>query len=146
MKKHLIIVLIIIFAGCANVKSIYRDNTLDVSNKSIEQILEKTKAKESNKSVVYFTSGFEGDTIELINGDKILFKLPIKTINQIGLANLETVLNDQEVRINILSAKPIRFLLNKEKLKTSKFVYISKEIFKNNRCIVEYSNLKKDFL
>lgn len=146
MKKYLIVILIIISAGCSNVKSIYRNNTLDINNRSIVQILEKNNGKENNKSIIYFTSGFDGDTIELINGSKTLFKLPIKTINQIGLANLETVLNDQEVKINILSARPVWFILNKEKLKTSKFIYISKEIFKNNKYVVEYSNLKKDFL
>lgn len=54
MKKYIIIIIIIISAGCSNVKSIYRENTLDVNNKSIQQILEKTKAKESNKFYCLF--------------------------------------------------------------------------------------------
>lgn len=80
MKKYLSFISIIIFMGCSNIKSIHRDGTLDENNQSVKYILNKLGAKEIDKSIVYFTNGFEGDTIELVNGQDIIFKLPIKTI------------------------------------------------------------------
>lgn len=145
MKKYVLFILMLV--GCNNIKTVYHKSTLDINNKSIQQILEKAEAKEPSKSIVYFTSGFEGaDIVELLNDDKILFKHPLKTINEIGLANVETVSNEKEIKINILSNKPVSFVLNRKKTRNYKFIYISKEIFKADKYIIEYSNLKKDFL
>lgn len=144
MKKY--IILILILASCKNVKSIYTESSLEVSNKSIQQILEKTNAKETNKSVVYFTDGFTGnDTIMLKNGNEIIFRHALKTIDQIGLANVKTVSNDKEVRIDVFSTKELTFVLNTKQLKKFKFIYISKNLI-NDKYIIEYSNRKKDFL
>jgi|GEM_PF-5143987 len=145
LKKYLGFVTIIIFTGCSNVKSVYRRETLDANNQSVEYILNKLDAKEIDKSIVYFTNGFEGDTIEMVNGQDLIFKLPIETIPQLGLAHAKAISNEKEVKINIQTAKPILILLNGKELKEHKFIYISKEYSKRNRYLIEYSNLKRDF-
>jgi hypothetical protein len=145
MKKYLYFIPIIIFMGCSNVKSIYNDESLDTNNQSVKYILDKLNAIESDRSIVYFTNGFEGDTIELVNGEDVIFKLPIETKPQLGLAYAKAIFNEKEVKINIQATKPVKILLNKKGLKKHKFIYISKSDSKKDQYLIEYSNLKRDF-
>jgi hypothetical protein len=145
MKKFIYIFSLFIFFGCTNVKHIYVLQDLDVNNKSVQNILDKFKAKENNKSIIFFTSWFEKDTVELINGDNLIFRKPLNTVAQLSFTTLGVVLNDEKVTINILTKKPIKIILNQEELKKHKFIYISRDAFNRKKITVEYSNIKRDF-
>jgi hypothetical protein len=90
-----------ILFGCSNIRSVYVDRVIDLNDKSVNYAIEKAKAKNVENSIIYFTNGFVNDTIELVNGNKKIFKLPIETIDQLGLAKVQTVDNTKEVKINI---------------------------------------------
>jgi hypothetical protein len=134
-----------ILFGCSNIRSVYVDRVIDLNDKSVNYAIEKAKAKNVENSIIYFTNGFVNDTIELVNGNKNIFKLPIETIDQLGLAKVQTVDNTKEVKINIKLSKPLKFVLNPIELKKHKFIYISRVQFKN-KIIIEYTNIVKRFL
>ena len=145
MKKFSTSFLMFILFGCSNIRSVYVDRVIDLNDKSVNYAIEKAKAKNVENSIIYFTNGFVNDTIELVNGNKNIFKLPIETIDQLGLAKVQTVDNTKEVKINIKLSKPLKFVLNPIELKKHKFIYISRVQFKN-KIIIEYTNIVKRFL
>ena len=62
-------------------------------------MLEKLDATESNKSLIFLTAWFEKDTVQIINGEKMLRNEPTKTISQLSLAVAQVVENDKDVTI-----------------------------------------------
>ena len=146
MKKVITIILLIIASfGCSNIKSIYKKETLDINDQAINYILNKLDAKQSSKSVLFFTTGFIGDSIELKNENNVIFKLSIETISQLGLAHVETISNENQLEITIQSSNPIKIFLNESDLKKYKFIYISKSETKKHQYLVEYSNRNRDY-
>jgi len=146
MKKVITLILLIIASfGCSNIKIIYKKETLDTNDQATKYILNKLDAKQSSKSVLFFTTGFKGDSIELKNENNVIFNLPIETLSQLGLAHVETISNEDQLQINIQSPNPIKIFLNESDLKKYKFIYISKSETKRHRYLVEYSNRNRDF-
>lgn len=145
MKNFFLFFFLILIFGCTNVKIIYTNQRLNIEDVSTVNILKKAQAENKDKTIICFTNGFKNDTIELTNGKEILFKLPIQTIDQLGLAMIKTVNNNEKVNITFYSSKPIKFNLNDNDLKKYKFVYVSKKNCKSNKFIIEYSNKKRNF-
>ena len=145
--KNIFYFLTCLFAiSCSNVKSTFSNDKLNMEDKIIQYKIKKAKAEESNKSILFLTSGFENDTIQIINGKEVLVNEPLETIAQLSLTTVQTVNNEEEVKINILSKKPTRISLNTGKLKTHKFIYIKRDIFNRKKYLVEYTNQSRNFL
>lgn len=146
MKKIACIYLIILCSSCSNIKSVYTDSELDINDRSTNVLIEKFKAEEENKSIVIFTTWYENDTVKLTNGKNVLLNEAIETTPQLGFSEAKTVLNDESVEIHISTPKQTTIVLNSEKIKNYKFIYVSRDTFKRQKYTVEYSNILKKFM
>jgi hypothetical protein len=107
--------------------------------------LEKLNATESYKSLIFLTAWFEKDTVQIINGEKMLKNEPANTLSQLSLAIAQVVENDKDVTINILSNKKTEIILTKNNLAKYKFVYISRSLDNRKKYLVEYTNKVRYF-
>lgn len=145
MKKMILLINSFFLLNCSGIHRVYENNNLDLNNKSTQYVVEKFDAKENNKSILFFTSGFEGVNIKIVNGKNEILEEDIETVHQIGFATLKTINNDFPVDVFISSNQEKLITLKKEDLKKNKFIYISKNIEKKNNYKVEYSNSVKSF-
>lgn len=142
---YYITILSLLLYSCKNIENVYGKEKLDSTNKSIQFVLEKFDAKEANQSVVYFTSWFENDTVQMINGKDTIMNRILKTVPQLSLTAVERVLNDKKIEIIIKAEIPLKIVINQKKLKQYKFLYITRDAFKRGKFILEYSNNDKNF-
>lgn len=143
MKKLLILVASALFICCNSVKNTYGTEKFDSTSQTNKYFLVKMNAEDSDKFILHFTTGFENDTIEIISGDKQIFKNLIKTTPELGFAHAETVSMEKVVTIKIYKSKTIKFSLDMKKLRDYKYVFIS---MSDTGINVEYTNIMKRFL
>ncbi len=142
MRHTYLILLVFALIGCSNVKTVTDNSSLNRNDKTVQYILKKNLAEESNKNIVYFTSGFDNEIIEVRNGDDIVYNAKTTTIDQLSLAYTQVVTNDKPVTISFNEAS---LSLDNKNLEKYKFVYILKTMDKR-KYIIEYSNKSKNFL
>ncbi len=140
MRKHMksisFIFIFFLLFGCSNVKSKFLNEVPDFN----KYVLEKLEATESNKSLIFLTAWFEKDTVQIINGKKMLRNEPAKTISQLSLAVAQVVENDKDVTIKVLSNQKTEITLTKNDLAKYKFVYIRRSLDNRKKYLVEYTN------
>ncbi len=142
MKYTYSISLIFVLIGCSNTKIITDNSSLNRNDKTIQYILKKNLVEKTNKNILYFTSGFKNEKLEITIENDILYNSEINTIDQLSLAYVQVVTNDKPI---IIKFNKITLSLNYENLKKYKFVYILKMMNKN-RYLIEYSNQSKNFM
>ncbi|GEM56757.1 hypothetical protein B0A58_16005 [Flavobacterium branchiophilum NBRC 15030 = ATCC 35035] len=142
MKYTYSILIIFALIGCSNTKIITDNSSLNRNDKTIQYILKKYKVEETNKNILYFTSGFKNEKLKITIENDILCNSEINTIDQLSLAYVQVITNDKPI---ILKFNKITLSLNYENLKKYKFVYIIKMMNKN-RYLIEYSNQSKNFM
>lgn len=145
MKKLTNAIFIMLFISCSNVKFVLNDEPINSKDELTKSYLKKMLADNKTTSIIYFTSGFVGDTISLISQKKLIFSLPLETIPQLSLAHVKVIENKSDILIKVLSKKQVDINLDSTHLRDYKFVYISKKNYNCNKFIVEFSNIKKDF-
>ncbi len=141
MKKLSFIFIIILLFGCSNVQNKFLNEVPDFN----KYTLEKLNATESYKSLIFLTAWFEKDTVQIINGEKMLKNEPANTLSQLSLAIAQVVENDKDVTINILSNKKTEIILTKNNLAKYKFVYISRSLDNRKKYLIEYTNKVRYF-
>lgn len=148
MKKYFLIYFIFFMSlvGCTNYKIIYNDIEFNSENKVVKELLEVGNATEKHKSILVFTAWFEKDTIKVLNNNKIIKEDVVNTTPQTGLGDFQVVSNNVSVEVQILSDKTIKIPLKQKHLQKYKFVYISRNVDKRNKFILEYSNTWKGFM
>lgn len=144
MRNILTYILILVFISCGNVKSVYETKILDSDINSIKNILDKSNAKDVNKTILVFTTGFEQDSLELSNENDVIYNKSLNTMST-GMALAKVVDNNKSVKIRFYSNKREDIILKSKKLKKYKFIYISKNLNKNNQYLITYSNVYKGF-
>lgn len=138
--------LILFFVSCANPKIIYNKTVLDNENGVIKKLLKVANAETDDKSIIVFTSWFEKDTVEIVNGQEKIFSRIIETSPETGLGTFNGVSNELPVKIKIFSSKPFEIQLSQVDLKKYKFVYVKRNAQKRNEYTLEYSNEWKKFM
>jgi len=141
MKKYLLLSCTVLFFSCSNVKSLF-NNEKSFPQYSNDLTLKKLNASESDKSLIFFTSNFANDTIEVVSGVNRLFKKSFTTENTVGLAGYEVIPNTQKAKISIESIRTHINLKEKE-LKKYKYIYVSKD---GKHILIEYTNKAKMFM
>ena len=136
MKNLSFTFILFLLFGCSNVKSKFLNEVPDFN----KYMLEKLDATESNKSLIFLTAWFEKDTVQIINGEKMLRNEPTKTISQLSLAVAQVVENDKDVTIKVLSKQETQITLTKNNLVKYKFIYISRSLDNRKKYLVEYTN------
>lgn len=136
MKNLSFIFIFFLLIGCSNVKSKFLNQNPDFN----KYMLEKLEATETNKSIIFLTAWFEKDTVQIINGEKMLYNAPAKTISQLSLAVAQVVENDKDVTVKVFSEKQTKIILSKANLAKYKFVYIRRNIDNRKKFLVEYTN------
>ncbi len=142
MKYTYSILLIFALIGCSSTKIITDNSPLNRNDKTIQYILKKNQVEETNKNILYFTSGFKNEKLKITIENDILYNSEINTIDQLSLAYVQVITNDKPI---IIKFNKITLSLNYENLKKYKFVYILKMMNKN-RYLIEYSNQSKNFM
>jgi hypothetical protein len=139
-----IFAIILIISGCSSsVETIYKSETVF----SFDPAIKKLNAESLDKSIVFFTNCFAKDSVEIRNGNTMLYKNSLETIAQIGLAKLQVVSNLENVEISIPGRTKKRLILKAKDLKKYKYVYISKDDYKSKKdYLVEFTNKAKAFL
>ena len=102
MRNILTYILILVFISCGNVKSVYETKILDSDINSIKNILDKSNAKDVNKTILVFTTGFEQDSLELSNENDVIYNKSLNTMST-GMALAKVVDNnksEQKIRHN----------------------------------------------
>jgi uncharacterized protein len=141
MKYTYSILLIFTLIGCSNIKTITDNSSLNRDDKTIQYILKKNLAEDSNKNILYFTSGFDNESIEVKSGNDIVYTGKATTIDQLSLAYVQVVSNDKPVTVKLNNTA---LSLNHENLNKYKFIYILK-MLNIDKYLVEYSNKNKNF-
>lgn len=136
MKNLSYTFIFLLLISCSNVKSKFLNEVQDFDKNT----LEKLKATESNKSIIFLTAWFENDTVQIINGKKMLRNEPANTISQLSLAVVQVVENDKDVAIKVLSEPETQITLTKNNLVKYKFIYISRSLDNRKMYFVEYTN------
>lgn len=138
--------LFVVFHSCNGVKNVYTAGALDMGNHMVKKTLEVSKAEAENLSIIHFTYGFDGEIIQIRNGEDVVFDHKAYTIPQLSLCCVQVVDRTKNVTINIhlKNSKSFLFSLNKKKMRSYKFVYINK-MLDQDRFVVEYSNKNKNF-
>ncbi len=144
--KKILLFLILIFGSCSNIKTTLNDTQVGLPEHAKKMLLQKLDGESSDKSVLVFTAWFEKDTIRVLNNNKIIKEDIVNTTPQTGLGGFQVVSNKTPVEVQILSNKVLKFYLNKQYLQKYKFVYISRNVDKRNKLILEYSNKWKGFI
>ena len=145
MKSFIkIFAIILFFSSCSsNVETIYKSETV----LSFDPALKKLNAESVDKSIVFFTNGFDKDSVEIRNGNTMLYKNTIETIAHLGIAKLQVVSNLEQVEISIPGRRKKYLILKTEDLRKFKYVYISKDDYKSKKdYLVEFTNKAKAFL
>ena len=145
MKNAIYISLCLSILSCSNIKSTFSNDTLDLNNKTTKYTLNKLKATDKNKSILFLTAWFEKDTIQIKNGKSVLYNEPGNTIAQLSLTTIQVVENDEKIEVNVLSKEPTKIVLNTEKVKSHKFIYISRDLDNRRKYLVEYTNQSRSF-
>lgn len=133
--------LILGFVQCSNIKTVSDNSLLNHDDKTIQYILKKNLAEESDKNILYFTSGFNNENIEIKNGNDIIYSGKTSTIDQLSLAHIQLVTNVEPIVIKFNKSV---FSLNHLDLIKYKFVYINR-LMDNNKYLIEYSNKNRIF-
>ena len=145
MKNLIYISLCFIILSCSNIKSAFSNDTLDLNDKAIKYELNRLKANDPKKSILYLTAWFEKDTIQIINGKNLLYNEPGNTIAQLSHTTIQVIENTEKVEVNILSKKPTKISLDLEKLKSHKFIYLSRKLDNRKKYVVEYTNRSRSY-
>lgn len=140
MRNFLTSIFILIIVGCSNIKSVYEKQSLDTNDNSIKNVLEKLNAKESNKTILVFTSWFENDSLELVNGNESVFNKKLNTMSS-GLAIVKVLDNNKKIKITFSSKDSNTIILKESMLKKYKFIYISKDSTNKKEYLIKYSNV-----
>ncbi len=138
--------LIFLLCGCSNIKTTYISGKLDPNGYPEKKLFEKFNAGTKDKSVIVFTSGFENDTIKIINSNVNGLKKLITSSENTGFSTLIVVSNDSKTEVYMFTDNPVKISLKQNDLKKYKFVYISKSVFKKDQYQLEYSNKWRRFL
>lgn len=141
MKYIYSLILLLVFVQCSNIKTVSDNSSLNQDDKVIRYILKKNLAEDSDKNVLYFTSGFKNETIEVKNGNDIVYNEKTSTIEQLSLAHIQLVRNDKPI---VIKFNESIFSLDYEDLIKYKFVYISR-LMNKNKYLIEYSNKSRIF-
>ncbi len=139
--KYIYLMLILGFVQCSNIKTVSDNSLLNHDDKTIQYILKKNLAEESDKNILYFTSGFNNENIEIKNGNDIIYSGKTSTIDQLSLAHIQLVTNVEPIVIKFNKSV---FSLNHLDLIKYKFVYINR-LMDNNKYLIEYSNKNRIF-
>ena len=135
------LMLLLAFMQCSNIKTVSDNSSLNHDDKTIQYILKKNLAGESEKNILYFTSGFNDVSIEVKNGNDIVYSGKTSTIDQLSLAHIQLVKNDKPI---VIKFNKFAFSLNYKDLIKYKFVYISR-LMDKNKYLIEYSNKSRIF-
>lgn len=141
MKYISLLMLFILFVQCSNIKSVSDGSFLNFDDKTIQYVLKKNLAGESNKNIIYFTSGFENENIEIKVGSDIVYSQKTNTISQLSLAHVQVIQNVNTISIKFDNSD---IFLNHDNLIKYKFIYISK-LMNKKKYLIEYSNKSRIF-
>lgn len=128
--KNILFYLLLVLTSCTSVKTTFNDNDIGLPKHAKKMLLEKLGGKNSDKSVVVFTTRFDNDIIKIMNNNEVVFEERVETDPMTGLSTLWVISNETPVEIQILREKLKKFPLKPEHLKKYKFVYISRNPFK----------------
>ncbi len=141
MKYVYLLTLFFLFVQCSNIKSVSDASLLNRDDKTIKYILKENSAEEVNKNILYFTSGFYNENIEVKVGSDIVYSEKTNTIDQLSLAHIQVVQNENPISIKF---NVFNISLNHNNLIKYKFIYISKFMNKG-KYLIEYSNKSRIF-
>ena len=139
-----LLLLFFILESCSAPKIEFAESKKVISNSSNEEFLNFLKAKDTIYSVVFFTSVFEHDSIEVKENNKILFADIITSVKSLGLAKTLRINNTSQIKITDVN---LDYSFNlKQQLSTKyKYIYIQKKKYDNNRYVITYSNTHRAF-
>lgn len=141
MKYVYSLVLLFLFVQCSNIKYVSDGSLLNRDDKNIKYILKKNNVEEVNKNILYFTSGFDNENIEVKVGNDIVYSEKTSTIAQLSLAYTQVIQNEHPISIKFNNST---VSLNHNNLVKYKFIYISK-LMNKEKYLVEYSNKSRIF-
>lgn len=144
MKNILILFTSLLFIMCKSPQVDYVKYNKDLSDSAVKKFLKDLDAEENNYSVLIFTQQFNGENIKVTNDNKVIYDDSLKTIEGLGLAKqfrinnfLRTVITEKNTGYS--------FSLKKKDLLKYKYVYIEKDVLKNSRYHINYSNTLRGF-
>ena len=139
MKCLQLTFLVLLFCSCSNVKILYEKETIGVNDKRSNLLIRKFELG-SEKSILYFTGGFNDNHAKISFGETIIFEKEIKTLEQLGVADSCIIENSNNILVTIDNKS---IIIPAEKLKLYKFIYLEKQ---GERYIITYTNKARSFM
>lgn len=132
--------LVLLFCNCTNVKLLYEKESKGIDDKRSNLLIKKFELG-NEKSILYFTEGFNDNYAKISFEKTIIFEREIKTIEQLGFADSCIIGNSNNILITIDNNKDI--VIPAETLKLYKFIYLEKQ---GKKFIVICTNRARSFM
>ncbi len=143
MKNIMLLLILCIFTMCKTPKVEYKEYELSLPESVVERALISLNATEDKYSVLIFTQGFTGETMEITNGNEMVFHNVLKSIQNLGYAKKFRIDNTQLTTITELPQQ-YSFTVKSKMAMNYKYIYIHRNI-SNGRYTITYSNTLKGF-
>lgn len=144
MKPTALILIAFIFAMCKTPKVEFKEYHSWMDASMIENYLMKLNASDDRYSLLIFTNGFNGELIEIINGDEIVFHNVLNSIQNLGFAKEFRIDNTKLTTVKELKRK-YSFKIKSEIAIKYKYIYVHRNI-SNGKYTITFSHNLKNFL
>lgn len=146
LPKMSIVLILILFIQCKPYKVEFKEFDNKMREELEIRILKHYQAEDVDKSLITFTYGFLGDTIDIANHYETK-QISLVSEESLGLSCSHPVNNQFRVEITYLSSGD-KIILMPKYLKKYKYVYIGRNRYeksKRRKYSVIYSNTKRTF-